>query len=155
MNDLTARIQQLDSATAERILRVVAQHRVAEGIADRIELDASLVQALSAEADLPVNVPPATSGDVARIALLILAEDPGHRSAIDQMVAKPPLDTTESYDPTAFLAIGTAALVILQMHVKVEKTPGKAWSFKFEKKPLGNSLLRLLIQKIIGFLGCE
>ena len=43
-----------------------------------------------------------------------------------------------------------AVLIVLQTHVKFERTPDGKWSLKVEKKPTSDSLLKGLVQKLIG-----
>jgi hypothetical protein len=151
MTDLAERIRRLDDATAERILRVVAGHRLESQLAQRVEADPPTAAALTDAAGLAPD--PATAGEVARTALLLIAEDPADRPAVEHMVAHPPPESAEVFaDPLTVVAVSTAALVVLQSYVKVEKVPGKGWTFKLEKKPMENSLLRLFIQKLVGFL---
>jgi hypothetical protein len=148
MSDLAERIQRLDPAAAERILRTVAQHSVASGSAQRLEADADFKASLSAAAELTAT--PASAGEVARAALLVLADDPAQRPALEPLVDHPPPETAQTYvDPANMMILSTAALVVLQAHIKVEKTP-KGWVFKFEKKPMANSLLAQFIAKLIG-----
>src|SRR5262245_22429260 len=100
MTDLTDAIDRLDDPTAERIVRTVAKHLLARRLAVPLDSDAATAAALGHAAEVPPATP-ATAGDVARTALLLLAADAAHRPAVEQMVANPPPaeDQTRYADP--------------------------------------------------------
>ena len=51
------------------------------------------------------------------------------------------------------LAIGLGALIVLQAYIKFERDKEGKWSFKFEKKPLSDTLLGQITSKLGGWLG--
>lgn len=147
MADLAARIQSLDAATAERVLRAVARYRVSSGQAAEVAPDAALADELAAAAGATPDAG-ATAGDLARAALLLLAADPEAGPAVAAMLDHPP---AESFSAGG-LALGAAALVVLQSYIKFERTKDGKWSFKFEKQPLDTSLLGAVIAKLGGWI---
>src|SRR4051812_11861785 len=134
MTDLNNRIQALDTPTAEGILNAVASYRVSSGQAVTMSPDTALAR------ELAVAIPPesgATAGDLARAALLLLAAAPDLHPVLTDMLDNPP---AESF-LVGELAIGAAALVVLQSYIKFERTKDGKWSFKFEKQPMDKQLL--------------
>jgi hypothetical protein len=150
MSNLTARIQALDPAKAERILNAIAQYRVSRGLAANLTPDAALVTDLAAAADTTLDSA-ASAGDLAKASLLLLADDPAMTPVLDAMIANPPAETF-AVDPGT-LVIGVAALVILQSYVKFERDKNGKWTFKVEKKPMSDTLLKQVISKLGGWFG--
>ena len=149
MTDLAARIQALEPAEAERILQTVARHRLSRGDAKNIAPDAPIATQLASEIQAsPADA--ATAGELARAALLLLADDPSTQTVIAQMLDHPPAEAFA--DPTTMLGIGVAALVILQSYFKVERDKSGRWTFKIEKQPLNQSLLKDVIAKLGGWM---
>ena len=147
MTDLTDRIQALDADMAERLLKFIAADRLARGQAAALTPDPELAAALAAEAGTAPDAS-ADPGELAKSALLLLADDPAMNPTLEQMLDHPP---PESYG-AATIAVVVAALVVLQSHIKIERDKAGKWVFKFEKKPTSNSLLTHVIAKIGGWL---
>jgi hypothetical protein len=87
-------------------------------------------------------------GDLARQALLLLADDLQNGEALAALIAGSP--------PEVFFGVGevaliTAALVVLQTHVLFERDRGGKIHIEIEKKPTQDSLLRDLVQKLLSF----
>jgi hypothetical protein len=150
MTDLTTALAALDDATAERILTAVSQQRLRSGAATLVPLTADLAQALGAASQVTPSAAPVPAGDLARHSLLLLAEDPALQPVLRAFLANPPAERFA--DPVTLLAVGAAALVVLQSSVKVERDAKGKWTFQFHKDPLSNSLLKALIEKLGGFL---
>lgn len=146
MSDLAARIEKLDAATAERVLTAVARYRVSRGLAADLQPDAALA------ADLAGTAPDAavSAGDLAKAGLLLLADDPDMVPVLESMIEHPP---AESYEVVTGILVGTAALVALQSYVKIERDKSGTWTFKFERKPMSDALLKQLIGKLGGWVG--
>jgi len=146
---LTARIEALEPAKAARILRAVAKYRVSRGPARELVPDATLAADLAAAAGTSPEV--ATSaGDVAKASLLLLADDPTMAPVLDSMLDNPPAEDF-AVDPVT-LGVGVAALVVLQSYIKIERDKNGKWTFKFEKKPMSDTLLAKVIGKLGGWL---
>jgi len=143
---LQDRIASLDAATARRILDSIARAR-----SNRAEtaLTAELRQALRDFASEPETAAvPASDGELTRAALLLLADDPQQQPILTALIEGPA--------PTKFgvletAAVVTAVLLVLQTHVKFERDKDGRWTLKIEKKPTDNSLLKLLVQKLLSF----
>ncbi len=147
MPDLTSAILALDAATATRILSTIAEHRLSPIPGVPTHIDPELAQALASEVGVtPSNT--VSEGELARQSLLLLAEDPERLAELQYLVENPP---AAAFDPVTFLAVGAAALLLLQSHIKIQRDPKKGWSFKFEKKPANDSVLKVFIEKVLGF----
>jgi hypothetical protein len=145
MADLAARIRALDADTAARVLSAVARYRVNNKLATEVTPDAALADELAAAAPPDVG---ATAGDLARAALLLLADDPEVASAVEGMLDNAPAASFS----LGGLALGTAVLIVLQSYIKVERTKEGKWTFKFEKQPMDKSQLTAVIAKLGGWI---
>lgn len=140
---------ELDDAAAQRILLTIARadEHSAEFIAHSRELRMALAQHFGV-ALAPTEVLP---GDLARQALSVLAADGQTRRAIELMADRPPERSTSYIDPFGVtLAIG--ALYALQTQVEIGRDKAGHWSFKLKTKPLGDSAVKLLVEKLISYL---
>jgi len=98
--------------------------------------------------------PPATSvspGDLARQALLVLAEDPATRHAIEAMALEDPPLTRQTFDTGTTIAIGAAAYFALTTEIDIQRVKGQ-WSIKLKKKAADSATVRALVQKLLGYL---
>jgi len=152
MNELADLIRNLNDTSAERILRTLAQQRLHKGQGELLQPSPELGQGLADASGIPASDLPVPSGDLARQCLLLLAEtaDTEQARGLRSLVENPP---AERYaDPITVMTVATAALVVLQSFVKVERDKEGKWTFKFEKRSVSDSLLKLLIQKLGGYL---
>src|SRR5208283_103231 len=109
--------------------------------------DRALRQEFPAEADAG-RAASVSEGDMARQALLLLADDPQNRDALAALIAGPP---PESFEVVGTVALVAATLVVLQTHVLFERDRDGKIHIKIEKKPTRDSLLKDLVQKLFGF----
>jgi len=144
-------IRGLDDSQAVRVLTTFARVRLrAGGVAETEwtpELDRALRQDFPAEADAG-RAASVSEGDLARQALLLLADDPQNRDALAALIAGPP---PESFEVVGTVALLAAMLVVLQTHVLFERDKDGKIHIKIEKKPTRDSLLKDLVQKLLGF----
>jgi hypothetical protein len=143
-------IQSLDDKTAKQILSRIAGSQPAPG-GVRIAWSPEIAKALADEFEIGETSGGAariSEGELARQALLVLAEDPEAAIAIERMALTPP-EGAQTFD--FGIGVAVAVLIVLQTHVKFERTPDGKWSLKVEKKPTSDSLLKGLVQKLIGF----
>jgi hypothetical protein len=147
MNDEIEIIATLDDATARRVLATVAQARLRGG-ATPLEPTADLGRALAEGLAVTPPEEPAPEGDVARLALRLLAEeDPSTREAIVALASAPP---AQRFDPATTLAVTAAALLVLQTHVRFARNAAGKWTLTVEKKPTSDSLLKPLVQALLS-----
>jgi len=146
-------IRGLDDSQAVRVLTTFARVRLrAGGVAETEwtpELDRALRQDFPAEADAG-RAASVSEGDLARQALLLLADDPENRDALTALIEGPPPDKYEVVT-AGTVALVAAMLVVLQTHVLFERDRDGKIHIKIEKKPTRDSLLKDLVQKLFGF----
>jgi len=135
------RIQNLDDATAIRVLRTFSTAR-SHHEDYQTDWSPELRQALVDSTAAADAVAAVGEGDLAREALLLLADDPDNRQGLTALIEGPPPERL--LDP-AHIAIGVAALIALQTYVKFERTKDGKIHFKIEKKPLPVELMRKLL----------
>ena len=144
-------IRGLDNSQAVRVLITFARARLhAGGVAETEwtpELDRALRQDFPADAGRAASV---SEGDLARQALLLLADDPQNREALAALIAGPPPESFEVVT-AGTVALVAATLVVLQTHVLFERDRDGKIHIKIEKKPTRDSLLKDLVQKLLGF----
>jgi len=139
-------ISSMGDATARQVLDAFVRARL--GTEDReTELDDHLCQALQAEFGVTPSPDAPTEADLAREALRVLAEDPEIERHIAMLADTGP---TRAFDLGAGIAITTAVLLVLQTHIRIQRTPEGKWSLLIEKKPTEKGLLTPLVQKLIS-----
>ena len=147
---MTELIARLDDATAQRILASIARAQVGSG-AQELAWTGDLRQALAGAFEVSGQPqPPASTGDLARQALLLLAEHPATREAIAAMAEHAP-ETRERFDLGTTVALTAAVLVVLQTHIRFERDKDGRWSLQVEKGPTSDTLLKPLVEKLLGF----
>jgi hypothetical protein len=146
MSDL---IRNLNNVTAQQILDAIARSR-ARANDQSIPWSLGLAQALAQEFQIKPASAPVSDGDLARQALLVLAEDPETRKAIEAMAAQAERGL-QRFDFGASIGLTVAVLIVLQTHVKFERDSNGKWSLKLEKKPTSDALLKGLVQKLIAY----
>lgn len=80
----------------------------------------------------PPAGPPPTDADLARAALALEAQDPAVAEALEVMAergAPPVMDLGET------VAILTAAIAVLQTHVRIERTQAGKWKSRSRRSP--------------------
>ena len=140
-------IDSLSDDRARRILETIAQARVRRG-GQAIRLDRDLARALTDEFAVAPGGASASEGDVAREALRVLADEPGTAEAIVTMAEHMP-ETRGTFVEPGTIALATAAIIALRTHVRIEFKDGK-WSFLWENEAAKDSLVRPLVEKLVG-----
>src|ERR1035441_7329976 len=98
-------LSQLDDATSQRILTTIARARSSNPPDD----SPNLRTALAHEFEIVPSHTTVSPGDLAREALILLAEDPATRIAIESMANEPPT-ARQTYDGGATIALGLAVV---------------------------------------------
>jgi hypothetical protein len=147
---MTDAIRNLDDLAARRVLVVIAKSR-ARASSEDIQWNSGLRQALAGEFHVEPGAAPVSEGELARQALLVLAEDPETRSAIETMAAASE-QSPQKFDFGATIGITAAVLFVLQTHIKFDRERDGKWSLQLEKKkPTSDALLKGLVQKLISY----
>jgi hypothetical protein len=141
-------IRKLDDATSQHILGLIARSR-ATTIAENVDWTSDIRRALASEFEAAPATTPVSDGELARQALLVLAEDTDTRNAIETMASQP--QSLQKFDLGATIALTTAVLIVLQTHVRFERGTDGKWSLRVEKKPTSEALLKGLVQKLLGY----
>src|SRR5947207_9534567 len=124
MAPLLHRIQALSDADAQRILTTFTRNQ--PGYSDST-VSPELTAALRHEPDLTATA--ASAGDLARAALLLLADDLQHCPIIDAMVSQPP---AQRFGVVETAAVIGAVLFVLGTHIKIERSAQGTWTVKVE-----------------------
>jgi hypothetical protein len=141
-------IRKLDDATAVRVLTAFVQPRLRAG-GYETQLTPDVRQALQQElAGLAPTAGTASEADLARQALLVLADDPQNRAALTALIEGP---APESFGVVTTVVLITAALVALQTHVEFQRGKDGKVTLKVVKKPMKDALLKDLAGKLLGF----
>ncbi len=140
-------IRHLDDAAAIRLLSRIAQLYARTG---ELETDwtPELQQALLEGSGLTGATEPVSEGDLARQALLLLAEDPGTRDAVQAQRDGP---TMRSFDAGTLLFGLTAALVVLQTRFEVKRDEDGKLTWRIGKEAVDSTVLKTLIEKVLSF----
>jgi len=146
---MTDTIRNLDDLAAQHILAVIARSRARTGGED-IPWNSSLRQALAGQFQVEPGAAPVSEGELARQALLVLAEDPETRKAVETMAAAAE-SSPQKFDFGVTIGLTAAVLFVLQTHVKFERRPDGKWSLQLDKKPTSDALLKGLVQKLISY----
>ena len=142
-------IAQLDDTTATRILTTIVRGRSGPETEDSI----GLREALEAEFGSVPSDSTVSSGDLARSALLVLAEDRNTAAAIQTLAREHETALhQQTYDGGATIALGIAALFVLRTAMKIERDKQGRWSFKVDIKPASDSAVKKLIDKLVAYL---
>jgi hypothetical protein len=146
---MTDTIRNLDDLAAQHILEVIARSRAHTGGEDT-PWNFNLRQALAGEFQVEPGAAPVSAGELARQALLVLAEDPETRKAVETMAAAAE-SSPQKFDFGVTIGLTAAVLFVLQTHVKFERRPDGKWSLQLDKKPTSDALLKGLVQKLISY----
>ena len=143
-------ITDLDDQRAVRILEAVTQARVRRA-EQALRWDDETAKGLREAFDVSKPDAPVSGGEVARAALLVLAEEPETRQAIETMARHMPASRQAFVDPGT-VALTAALLVVLQSHIELKRGPDGKWSFSYIKKEAPVELLKPLVEKLLAWL---
>lgn len=82
---------------------------------------------------------------------MVLAETPEFQAPLSAFLKNPPPERF-AVDPVTMVAVITAALVVLQTHVKIKRNEAGKTTFLIEKKPTSEALLKPLVKKLLGII---
>jgi hypothetical protein len=95
---------------------------------------------------------PTSKGDLARQALLVLAEDPSNHEPLAAFIKG---GATESFSVGLDALIITGVLIALQVHGVIEKDKDGKITWKFERRPNSEAMLRPLVEKLMGWFSTQ
>jgi hypothetical protein len=141
-------IEGLEDSRAKTILTKIAETLKRRGYES--EWSAEMGPALRDAFQPDVCLQPVSEGDLARYALLVLAEDPVYCELIRALVQGP---SPERFGVDAStITLIPAVLLVLQTHIKIKRNAAGKWEFLFEKKPTHAEILKPLISKLLGWI---
>ena len=143
-------IPDLDDQRAVRILEDVTQAR-ARRDEQAPRWDDETAKGLREAFDVSQSGGPVSGGEVARAALLVLAEESETRQAIETMARHMPASRQAFIDPGT-VALTAALLVVLQSHIELKRDADGKWSFSYIKKEAPVELLKPLVEKLVAWL---
>src|SRR5271157_2378682 len=141
-----------DDETSISILKSIAQARLGPASGE-LPLNPELRAALATAFGTPEPAS-ASEGDLARAALDLLRQDPALAEPIRVMASQAgdPASPQRYLEPLT-IGLATAALLALQTHVKFKLDHNHKWSIEVDKKSSSDSTLKLLVQRLLPFLG--
>lgn len=140
-------IEDLDDRKALNILATIAATLKEKGYKSEWTLD--IGRALQEALQTAPREETVSEGDVARQALLFLAEDPDYREPIRALSRGP---APERFDIGLGIALVPAVLLILQTHVRIKKDKAGKWEILIEKKPTQTNLLKPLVEQLLSWI---
>ena len=143
-------LSQLDAATAERILTTIARARSTSQPDLPPLLD--IQDALADDFSVAPSGARTAGGELARQALMVLAEDPATSLAIEAMAAEEDSGRHRTYDAGATLALGLAAYFALSTALDIQRDKQGKWSFKMKVRPASQAAVTKLIEKLVHYL---
>jgi hypothetical protein len=144
------KINTLDDAAAMNILNTIAQSRMHSGDYETI-LSTEIQEILKDSFSIDSTRKKSSEGDLARQALLLLSEDGVFNTPLSTLMDGPK-ENQFAVDPLTTAALITAALVILQTHVKFERDKDGKMSLSVEKKPTKDTILKPFIEKLLSLI---
>lgn len=134
------------------ILKTIAQARLGPA-AGELPPDPELRSALASAFGSPEPAP-ANEGELALAALDLLRQDPALAEPIQLMSSQAgePASRQRYLEPLT-IGLATAALLVLQTRVKFKRDHTGKWSLELNKSSSSDSTLKLLVQRLLPFLG--
>jgi hypothetical protein len=143
-----AHIASLDDATAVYLLSTVARPRLRAGNVETA-LTPEIGEALR-DGFGPATGDRPSEGELAREALLVLAADPAMEAPLTALLHGSQAESFSDVAETVGLVV--AALVVLQTHVRVERTTAGKWKVVIDKPTTSTKLLQPLVSKLLALL---
>ena len=147
---MTDTIAALDDRRAQQILAVIARSRSASKAA--LDLTPEVQSALASSFGLAMaSAEQVSEGELARQALLVLAEERETGAAIEALAAQP-VAHRDRFDFGSSIAVVTAAIIVLQTHLRIERDKEGRWIVKLEKKTISDAVLKEFVKKLLEFI---
>lgn len=148
---MNERIRDLDDEVALRVLAIMAGAHHSEETVGPPNI-AEAIPALQAAFQLEKgDIGQVSDGDLARAALLVYAYDPAHREGLEALLDTPV--ARHRYAVGTGMAITAAILVVLQTHLRFERTEKGKWNVLVEKKGTDSSeMIGALVKKLLEYV---
>jgi hypothetical protein len=143
-------ISALDDKTAIHILQIISKSLMRSGTFETSGTP-DMADALQSAFDVSKPAEKASEGDIARLALQLLSDDPKYLPNISALMTGS--NTQKFLSPDlGTISIVIGALVILQTRYKIEKDKKGNISWVVEKKSAADGILKPLIEKLLSYL---
>ncbi len=144
-------IQSLSDEEAARILGAVCRNIFDSGCKP-VNPNAGMLEALSSQFSVSGTATVPSKGQLARQALLLLAEEPQYEEPIRSMASNPHwADASFAVDPVMITSVLTAAVVVLQTRLKITRDPQGRWTVEIDKQAASENLIKDFVKSIVGF----
>jgi hypothetical protein len=147
---MESEIRDLSDRRATWILTTIAEHVPAPG-GDEVELTAELREALARQLEVRPQGEPASDGDVAREALVLLAQDSTLGPAVTAMVENP-APMRMALEPTSALVLAAAVLMVLKTHFEIKRDAQGCWTFQLKSPALDKGLLKRFVETLLSWI---
>jgi hypothetical protein len=141
-------IANFDDTTAIRVLDTIAKHTPLPDEAPP-QLDADLKSALEETTGITPAAGQVSDGDMARQALMLLAEDPKTRRRIIQVAENPPRGFIE---PALAIALTGGLIMVLKTKFDLKRNEEGRWTFSATSAPLDKDLLKDFVSKLLSWI---
>jgi len=143
------KIHNLDDAAAIRMLNTIAKHHFG---ADETQsaLAPNLAAALQNETGLTAADGRVSDGDIARQALMALADDPHLQPVIADMVANP--QPHRFIEPVSTILLTAGVVVALQTRFKVKRDEDGKLSWEIGKEATDNEIVKEFVGKFLSWV---
>jgi hypothetical protein len=143
-------LSQLDDATAQRILTTIARTRFVDQ--PSLPILPEVQRALADDFNVTPSGTQIAAGELARQALMVLAEDPKTALAIESMAAEEDDSRQRTYDGGTTFALGIAAYFALSTALDIQRDKEGKWSFTMKVRPASQAAVTKLIEKLVNYL---
>ncbi len=151
---MEGKIKALDDNAAVRILTTVAEYHLDEGGPD-IQLSGDLKGELSKEFNEGASGVAVSDGEMAREALVLLAQDTEMREKITRLIEKP-AEHGDRYkfalDPVTVGVLTTAVVMVLKTQFKIGLDKKGRWSFEVKSKAVDMEVLKGFVNKLLSWV---
>ncbi|MCP4568470.1 MAG: hypothetical protein GY841_12910 [FCB group bacterium] len=141
-------ILNFDDQTAVRVLTEITRHHFGDDAADT-ELTPDMAEALGNEFDIKPVAEKVSDGEMARQALLLLADDP---ELLARIKAFSGTGQQKFMDPVMGISLTTAAMLVLKTHIDIGRDKDGKWSFSAKSPALDKELLKMFMEKLLTWV---
>jgi len=147
---MESEIRELDDVTAVRILAAIAKHGPAQS-GGELELTADLKDALARQLGVRPQGEPVSDGEIAREALVLLAQDRTLGPNVAAMAANPE-PMRMAWDPLTAIALSAAVVMVLKTHFEIKRDAQGRWTIHVKSPALDKGLLKGFVEKLLGWI---
>ncbi|MHB9107039.1 MAG: hypothetical protein ACYDCO_08285 [Armatimonadota bacterium] len=140
-------IQTLSDKVAVGLLDTIARHRI---VAPQTTDGEALVAVLAEKLQVIPSANGTNPGEVARLALQLLAEDPETRETVLTMARNPQPEQFTIGNAIILTAVITAAIKILSTHVRYEVDKNGNRTLLIDSRSSSEGLIKAIVEKLLA-----